>query len=46
MRRNAARAVEAGALDADDARQWLDRLGGGPFLAAFTLFTVAADVPG
>ncbi|OLB80215.1 MAG: ubiquinone biosynthesis protein UbiE [Actinobacteria bacterium 13_2_20CM_2_71_6] len=42
LRRNTARAVEAGALDDRAAGQWLDRLGTGPFLAGFTFFTVIA----
>jgi len=39
------RAVESGAVDPQAARQWLDRMGSGPFLAAFTFFIVVAQRP-
>jgi ubiquinone/menaquinone biosynthesis C-methylase UbiE len=42
LRRNVARAVEAGALDADAADAWLHRLGAGEFLAGLTLYVVTA----
>jgi SAM-dependent methyltransferase len=40
----AQRAVRAGALAEEPALRWLDRLAVGPFVAAFTLFTVIAEV--
>jgi SAM-dependent methyltransferase len=43
LRRNAARAVNAGKIDEAPARQWLDRLMRGPFLSSFTFFTVTAQ---
>jgi hypothetical protein len=43
LRRNAARAVQAGALTEDVAARWLDRLISGPFLAGFTLYLVTAQ---
>ncbi len=39
------RAVAAQAMAADDGRRWLQRLATGPFLAAFTVFLVAASAP-
>jgi ubiquinone/menaquinone biosynthesis C-methylase UbiE len=42
----AARGVGDGCLDATATRAWLARLAQGPFLAAFTLFTVVATAPG
>jgi SAM-dependent methyltransferase len=39
------RAVQAGAMPADASAQWLDRIAHGPFLAAFTFFTVTARRP-
>lgn len=45
LERNTDRAVRAGQLDAAAAGQWLDRLRDGPFLAAFTLFAVTAELP-
>lgn len=46
LRRNSARAVEAGALAARDARGWLERLDARPFLAGFTLYLVTAQARG
>ncbi|WP_460334576.1 methyltransferase domain-containing protein [Actinoallomurus acanthiterrae] len=46
IERNTRRAVEAGYLTADAAREWLDRLAAGPFLATATLHIVVADAPG
>ncbi|MEV0407752.1 methyltransferase domain-containing protein [Actinoallomurus sp. NPDC050550] len=46
IERNTRRAVEAGYLSADAAREWLDRLAAGPFLATATLHIVVADAPG
>ncbi|WP_345430631.1 methyltransferase domain-containing protein [Actinoallomurus vinaceus] len=45
IERNTRRAVEAGYLTADAAREWLDRLATGPFLATATLHIVIADAP-
>jgi ubiquinone/menaquinone biosynthesis C-methylase UbiE len=46
LRRSVARAVECGAVPAGRLRPWLSGLaGGGPFLAAFTHFTVICDRP-
>jgi ubiquinone/menaquinone biosynthesis C-methylase UbiE len=45
LRRNADRAVAAGFVTRDAAQAWLDRLGDGPFLAAFVLFAVTAEAP-
>jgi ubiquinone/menaquinone biosynthesis C-methylase UbiE len=41
----ARRAWQAGALDEDAALAWLTRLATGPFIAAFTFFTVVGRVP-
>jgi ubiquinone/menaquinone biosynthesis C-methylase UbiE len=43
--RNAARAVTAGYLGQDQAAAWLASLAQGPFLAAGTMFLVAAEAP-
>ncbi|MCX4750758.1 methyltransferase domain-containing protein [Kitasatospora sp. NBC_01287] len=43
--RNTQRAIDRGALDEQRGRAWFASLGAGPFLAAFTLFTVLAEVP-
>ena len=43
LRRNSARAVEAGVLAEADARGWLQRLRGRPFLAGFTFYLVTAQ---
>lgn len=40
LHRNSARAVAAGALGAEQARQWLERLQARPFLAGFTVYLV------
>jgi hypothetical protein len=45
LRRNAHRAVTVGFMTEDAAGAWLDRLGRGPFFAAFVLFSVTAEVP-
>jgi ubiquinone/menaquinone biosynthesis C-methylase UbiE len=42
LRRNSARAVAAGALGVTQAREWLERLRAGPFLAGFTVYLVTA----
>jgi hypothetical protein len=42
LRRNAARAVQAGYMTQRAAERWLDGLAGGPFLAYFTLVIVTA----
>jgi ubiquinone/menaquinone biosynthesis C-methylase UbiE len=42
LRRSTVRAVQADALKQAAARNWLDRLASGQFLACFTLFTVTA----
>ncbi|MCA2214339.1 methyltransferase domain-containing protein [Jidongwangia harbinensis] len=42
LRRNADRAVRAGDLTEAEARPWLRRLAGGPFLAGFTFYLVTA----
>jgi ubiquinone/menaquinone biosynthesis C-methylase UbiE len=39
------RAVREGAMAQDPAQRWLDRVAQGPFVAAFTLFTVLAEAP-
>ncbi|MGY0232271.1 methyltransferase domain-containing protein [Longispora urticae] len=38
-------AVRDGAMDADRARAWLDRVTAGPFLASSTVFVTTATVP-
>lgn len=43
LRRNAVRAVQAGSLPETVARQWLQSLEAGPFLAGFTFYTVIAQ---
>lgn len=43
LRRNAARAVQAGALNEEAVQSWLRRLMAGPFLTGFTLYLVAAQ---
>ncbi|NUR91572.1 MAG: methyltransferase domain-containing protein [Nonomuraea sp.] len=43
LRRNVVRAIDAGHLE-PAAREWIDELGSGPFLASTLLFLVAADV--
>jgi SAM-dependent methyltransferase len=43
LRRNAARAVRAGALTDGAAQPWLDRLSGEPFLAGFTFYLVTGQ---
>lgn len=43
LRRNTARAVEAGELAAIDTDAWLQRLAGGPFLAGFTFYLLIAE---
>jgi ubiquinone/menaquinone biosynthesis C-methylase UbiE len=45
LTRNAAKAVAAGYLSQDTAAAWLASLAQGPFLAAGTMFLVAAEVP-
>jgi ubiquinone/menaquinone biosynthesis C-methylase UbiE len=45
LRRNAHRAITVGFMAEEAARAWLDRLGHGPFFAAFVLFSVTAEVP-
>ena len=45
LRRNSARAVEAGVLAGADARGWLQRLRARPFLAGFTCYLVIAQAP-
>jgi SAM-dependent methyltransferase len=42
LRRNCARAVQAGVLDEEVVEPWLRRLANGPFLASFTLYLVTA----
>jgi SAM-dependent methyltransferase len=44
LRRNSARAVEAGVFAEADAAGWLQRLRTGPFLAGFTFYLVTAQV--
>lgn len=44
LERNTQRAVAAGYLSADAARDWLDHLATQPFFAAVTLYVVLADV--
>ncbi|MGC4814379.1 methyltransferase domain-containing protein [Micromonospora sp. DT228] len=43
LRRNSARAVEAGVVAEADAAGWIQRLRTGPFLAGFTLYLVTAQ---
>jgi ubiquinone/menaquinone biosynthesis C-methylase UbiE len=43
LRRNSARAVEAGVLAEADVQGWLQRLRTGPFLAGFTFYVVTAQ---
>jgi ubiquinone/menaquinone biosynthesis C-methylase UbiE len=43
LRRNAARAVQAGVLSEADAEPWLQRLAHGPVLAGFTFYVVIAE---
>ncbi|MGN9780583.1 methyltransferase domain-containing protein [Nonomuraea sp. ZG12] len=43
LRRNVARAIDAGYLDAD-AERWIEGVAAGPFLATALLFLVAAEV--
>jgi ubiquinone/menaquinone biosynthesis C-methylase UbiE len=43
LRRNSARAVEAGVFAEADAAGWLQRLRTGPFLAGFTFYLVTAQ---
>jgi ubiquinone/menaquinone biosynthesis C-methylase UbiE len=43
LRRNSARAVEAGVFAEADAGRWLQRLRTGPFLAGFTFYVVTAQ---
>ncbi|GAA3178524.1 methyltransferase domain-containing protein [Nonomuraea roseoviolacea subsp. carminata] len=45
LRRNVVRATRAGAL-APAAREWVEELRSGPFLASFLLFLVTAEAPG
>jgi ubiquinone/menaquinone biosynthesis C-methylase UbiE len=45
LQRNTERAVAADYLDAGAARQWLDDLAAGPFLASVTLYVVIAEAP-
>lgn len=42
LRRNSARAVEAGCIAAASAESWIGRLAAEPFLAAFTFYLVTA----
>jgi ubiquinone/menaquinone biosynthesis C-methylase UbiE len=44
LRRNTARAVQAGELAEADGRAWLQRLETGPLLAGFTFYLVTAEV--
>ncbi|RKR86015.1 methyltransferase family protein [Micromonospora pisi] len=44
LRRNSARAVQAGELDETAVRSWLQRLESGPLLAGFTFYLVTAQV--
>ncbi|GAA1014334.1 hypothetical protein Aple_079840 [Acrocarpospora pleiomorpha] len=44
LRRNVARAIDAGYLDAD-GEQWIEEIAAGPFLATAMLFLVTAEVP-
>ncbi|WP_228011361.1 methyltransferase domain-containing protein [Nonomuraea phyllanthi] len=46
LRRNVARAVDAGCLKPDDAEGWIDDLTSQPFLASALLFLVVAEIPG
>jgi ubiquinone/menaquinone biosynthesis C-methylase UbiE len=43
LRRNTARAVEAGELAAIDAQDWLRRLETGPLVAGFTFYLIVAE---
>ena len=43
LRRNAARAVQAGQMREGDAEPWLERLVRGPVVAGFTFFLVIAE---
>ncbi len=43
LRRNSARAVEAGALTEADVQPWLRRLASGPFVAGFTFYLVTVQ---
>ncbi|MFB7947939.1 methyltransferase domain-containing protein [Kitasatospora phosalacinea] len=43
LQRNTERAVTAGYLTRDQARDWLDHLARGPFLASVTVFVVTAE---
>jgi ubiquinone/menaquinone biosynthesis C-methylase UbiE len=45
LRRNSARAIEAGALAENDVQPWLDRLYATPFVAGFTFYLVTAQAP-
>ncbi|WP_329519907.1 hypothetical protein [Spirillospora sp. NBC_01491] len=45
LRRNTARAVEAGRLGAAAGERWLDHLSSGPFLATAAFFVVLAEAP-
>lgn len=46
LRRNVARAVDAGCLEPEDAEGWIDDLSSQPFLASALLFLVVAEIPG
>ncbi|WP_330173541.1 methyltransferase domain-containing protein [Streptomyces sp. NBC_01498] len=43
LQRNTERAVAAGYLSPESAREWLDHLASGPFLATVTLYVVVAE---
>jgi ubiquinone/menaquinone biosynthesis C-methylase UbiE len=43
LRRNSARAVDAGALTEADVEPWLHRLASGPFVAGFTFYVVTVQ---
>lgn len=45
LTRNADRAVKAGKLDREAAREWLTTLTTGPFQAAVVLYTVVVESP-
>jgi hypothetical protein len=43
LRRNTARAVQAGVVTGATAQRWLERVTGAPFLAGFTFYLVVAQ---
>jgi ubiquinone/menaquinone biosynthesis C-methylase UbiE len=43
LRRNSARAVQAGAMSESDAGSWLQRLAHGPVVAGFTFYLIVAE---